>query len=1092
MAERTSPSEPVSRGRRAGIDEQLWPIVCTTMVLAGILGVIVTANSDFDEDLLLLNGYTHLAGLGVAAALLIFIASRLKGAARRTAELAILLSLAWHAIGGVGAFYLFSSPVSRSTLLEAARDARPDADEAPPPPDYHWAQNDEQEAEQAFEKVVATTLREQAPPAAQLQPRDMGRSAPVAEISRAAKVEIAPPGGAESPKLSGPLDIRRPDAATIKEARPPEALAMVRQRGDELPLPKTDAPVPVAMPQAPKEPRRTPEPAALQADKMDWTSAGQKSPSPSDEPFPPRKMARVEVQPGESLPAPKLVARLPVQAPPQTSNILSGPEAADRITEQGNTLERSHRDGPLAPSAVIADAGLPAQSPAAGGVSLPSRLEAVSTNPVEKSDTSRAGLGSTVAASRRGAIDGRGTADPAIDGGSPGDPAELRSGAPGSDRSNGPALPSAPARSAIASQREDGGSDANASQGARLPRTQGEMGLSFPAAAKIVEDAAFAGTGRAGSGSGGQGSMLDVGQRIAIRRSAGSGTVYGSSHNVGPAATGIGDALPGNDAIARGGVSAVVGRGSSGPRRIEQGTPEGDDNGVVGVPRARTGAFDLHAPAAPLGSIAGTANGTSGPGAGGTSQGFGGEAIGPNAGLGGIGRREIGGQGVGPRPSSQVGPSEIALQIGGTSLRPSGVSGRGSRGDGPLDQILSGDGSGIGRLGRGSSQVAVSGLVHEPMEPFRRGAIHGGLAVGDSAGGQLTEPAIENGLEYFSHSQFNDGHWSLHELPEGVAADPASLGSLHADTAATGLALLTYLGAGYTHQDEKYRDVVRRGLDWLVKHQQPDGNLSYHGSDPAYNAANDPTQYYSHGIATMALCEMYGMTQDRELREPAQKAIDFIVQSQDPRRGGWRYKPQDGSDTSVTGWQLMALKSAQMAGLDVPEETLRKVGRWLDLAQVPDRGTYVYNPWNSDGENPLGRAPNPTMTAQAMLMRMYLGQDRENATLAQGADYLLANLPDVGTQETAKRDCYYWYYATQAMYHMQGNYWKTWEARVTPLLRAEQIDRGPLKGSWSPHEPVPDRWSTHGGRHYVTSMHVLTLEFRYWHLPLFRELRKKE
>ena len=110
---------------------------------------------------------------------------------------------------------------------------------------------------------------------------------------------------------------------------------------------------------------------------------------------------------------------------------------------------------------------------------------------------------------------------------------------------------------------------------------------------------------------------------------------------------------------------------------------------------------------------------------------------------------------------------------------------------------------------------------------------------------------------------------------------------LHADTAATGLALLTYLGAGYTHQDEKYRDVVRRGVEWLVKHQQPDGNLSYHGSDPTYNPER-PTHYYSQGIAAMALCEAYGMTQDRELREPAQKAIDFIVKSQDPRRGGWR------------------------------------------------------------------------------------------------------------------------------------------------------------------------------------------------------------
>jgi hypothetical protein len=268
-----------------------------------------------------------------------------------------------------------------------------------------------------------------------------------------------------------------------------------------------------------------------------------------------------------------------------------------------------------------------------------------------------------------------------------------------------------------------------------------------------------------------------------------------------------------------------------------------------------------------------------------------------------------------------------------------------------------------------------------------------------------------------------------------------------------------------------------------VKHQQPDGNLSYQGSEP--------THFYSHGIAAIALCEAYGMTQDRELREPAQKAIDFIIKSQDPSHGGWRYRPREGSDTSVTGWQLMALKSAQMAGLEVPDDAFRKVGGWLDFAQVPNRGTYVYNPLNSDSENPLGRAPNPNMTAQAMVMRMYISRDRDNASLVRGADYLLAHMPDVGTLETPQRDCYYWYHGTQAMYHMQGEYWKAWEARMTPLLRAGQVDHGPLKGSWSPREPVPDHWSAHGGRHYVTSMHVLSLEFRYWHLPLFRELRKE-
>ena len=136
MAERASSS------RTAGIEEQLWPIVCATMVLVGILGVIVAVSSDFDEERLYLNGYTQLAGLGVAAVLLILIAARLKGAARRTAELAILLSLAWHAAAGVGAFYLFKSNLGGSSSPVAARDARPEFDDELPPPDFHWAQDD--------------------------------------------------------------------------------------------------------------------------------------------------------------------------------------------------------------------------------------------------------------------------------------------------------------------------------------------------------------------------------------------------------------------------------------------------------------------------------------------------------------------------------------------------------------------------------------------------------------------------------------------------------------------------------------------------------------------------------------------------------------------------------------------------------------------------------------------------------------------------------------------------------------------------------------------------------------------------------------
>jgi hypothetical protein len=1110
--ERTASSESAGRARPSGGDEQLWPIVCATVVLVGILSVIVYYNSDFDEDRFFWNGYTHFVALGIAAALLIFISSRLKGAARRTAELAIIMSLVIHAAGGVGAYYMFANPITSGNLPGEIHDQFPEGDDGGPLPDYRWAQNEEEQPEQAFEKVVPTTIREQAPPAAQLQPWNLERPLPTAEIPRLPKPETAPLAVEKPLVPSPPLSILRPDAAKPAETKP-EALAMARQKSDELTLPKAEAPAPVAASPAAQESPKTLDAAAVSVEKSKFDGA-----TASKEPVSASDLAtRGAGAPAQSLPTADLVARLPSLGSSQTPKSPSGPAAVDQLTSPGSTLERSDRGGAPLPSTAIADAGPSGQSPAAVGGSLPRRLDALSTGPIEKSDTSRSPIGPGAAAggnqdsgrgsiflpARRGAVDGRGDLQPSIEGNTPGDFGEFRPGAPGSNLKKGWSLPVGPARRSTASPSADVGLVSDGAAGSRLPRTQSEIGLSLPAAAKISVDTASSGGGGGASRSAGLASSLDVGQQIAIRRSASSvGVPRDRAGGAGTAGTDGGEMFPGTAEIARGSMGGSP-SGQGGPRRIGQG---GSGTGTLGTGTLGAGTLGAGTPgrarseiggprlaAIPMGPSSGNPNGSgSGPGSGaggrgrgGASQGFGDQSLGPSVGASGIGRSERtdGGVGVGVRGAGSVEPTEIPSQEGIASLQPSAGTVRGRGGDGQLDELLSFGGTGNGGSGRGSGDVVVSGKVREPMEAFRRGAVRGGLVLGDSAGGQLSEPAIESGLEYFSQTQFGDGHWSLHEMPEGMTADPATLGNLHADTAATGLALLTYLGAGYTHQDDKYRDVVRRGVGWLIKHQQPDGNLSYQGSEP--------THYYSHGIATTALCEAYGMTQDRALREAAQRAVDFIVRSQDPRRGGWRYRSQEGSDTSVTGWQLVALTSAQMAHLDVAEETLRKVSHWLDLAQVPNRGTYVYNPWNSDSENPLGRAPNPTMTAQAMIMRMYLGQERQNASLVQGADYLLSNLPERGSVEVSKRDCYYWYYATQAMYRMQGDYWKTWKERILPLLRADQVDRGPLKGSWSPREPVPDRWSAHGGRHYVTSMHILTLEFPYWHLPLFRELRKE-
>jgi hypothetical protein len=134
------------------------------------------------------------------------------------------------------------------------------------------------------------------------------------------------------------------------------------------------------------------------------------------------------------------------------------------------------------------------------------------------------------------------------------------------------------------------------------------------------------------------------------------------------------------------------------------------------------------------------------------------------------------------------------------------------------------------------------------------------------------------------------------------------------------------------------------------------------------------------------------------------------------------------------------------------------------------------------------------MTAVGLLAQLYLGQNRVNSQMQRGADHLLENLPEVGPSETPAptgtlgnpyRDTYYWYYATQVMFHMGGDRWKTWNARLHPLLVESQTAEGPLAGSWHPQQPVPDKWARYGGRLYVTTMNLLSLEVYYRHLPLY-------
>lgn len=339
-----------------------------------------------------------------------------------------------------------------------------------------------------------------------------------------------------------------------------------------------------------------------------------------------------------------------------------------------------------------------------------------------------------------------------------------------------------------------------------------------------------------------------------------------------------------------------------------------------------------------------------------------------------------------------------------------------------------------------------------------------------------TEQAIERGLAFLARNQRADGSWRLQDYDTPVL--------IRSDTAATALALLAFQGAGYTHKQAKYADTCNRALKFLAKHQTAEGDL-YIPQDPA---SDQNGWLYSHGIAALAVCEAYGMTQDPELRSLAQGAIDFMVKSQDKTYGGWRYRPGSGTDTSVTGWFMMAFKSGQLAGLRVPEEPFKRIEGYLVESQVSaaEPHLYRYNPFAADTpQQRHGLRPTAVMTSVGLLMRLYFGWERELPEMMAGADYLLEHEPRHGTRSMSLRDTYYWYYATQVIFHMGGDRWERWHDQLYPLLINSQVLAGPNEGSWDPLLPTPDLWARYGGRLYVTTMNLLSLEVSYRHLPLY-------
>ncbi len=344
--------------------------------------------------------------------------------------------------------------------------------------------------------------------------------------------------------------------------------------------------------------------------------------------------------------------------------------------------------------------------------------------------------------------------------------------------------------------------------------------------------------------------------------------------------------------------------------------------------------------------------------------------------------------------------------------------------------------------------------------------------VAAGGGNKASEAAVARGLAWLARQQKSDGGWVY---DEGTHKDFRA--------AATGMALLPFLAAGETHKasrnsgEHKYKDTVSRGLMFLMRMCPPSG--------PA--AGRMSKNMYEQAIATIPLCEAYGMTKDPVLRPYAQAAINFIQRAQGPN-GSWGYSAGANGDTSIVGWQVQALAAAKLSkDLIVDDRVLKNAVRFLNLAAGGSRKSmYGY----SDNKN---AAPGTALTAVGLLSRYYIDKwGPGHPGMTDGVAGLVRH-PPLGKGKVA--NMYYYYYATQVLHFAEGEDWKNWnegpkddkgnrKGGMRDWLVNTQVKKdGVNYGSW---DPESGWFGTHCGRLGTTAMVLLTLEVYYRHLPLYK------
>jgi hypothetical protein len=342
-------------------------------------------------------------------------------------------------------------------------------------------------------------------------------------------------------------------------------------------------------------------------------------------------------------------------------------------------------------------------------------------------------------------------------------------------------------------------------------------------------------------------------------------------------------------------------------------------------------------------------------------------------------------------------------------------------------------------------------------------------AVGKFGGSKGSESAVDAALRWFKKHQSPNGMWDNVAYPANCTEDPKCEPGTKREgdniSAMTGYAVLCYLGAGYDHQTpNKYKATVKKGIDYLVSIQKADGMMG--------------ERNYENGVATMALAEAFAMTGDPALKAPAQNGVNAILahQNQDMSdKGGkdsgygngfgWDYvSPNARNDSSVSGWNVMALKSALAGQLNVgngmegAKKWLEKTWKatnpdWAKLDPYKGESRFPYTIDSGTSAIMISAAPAPgapapdahDLTCVGGVCSVFLGHHAGDPMLETFANYIMNHETPTGYP----CNTYKMYYNTLSIFQVGGDRWKKWNESVRDMLvNSQKKGNGCFDGSW--------------------------------------------